>query len=189
MKKSKVIILSVLLFAMLALTSKLIAAWLTDTKSTSSTTFTVGDVKFSWNGATISADAPIVPGQNLIGSKFYLANASTVDAELRVEIIAAYTLAGSSDEVDALELFKDLSLMDGWELNSEDGKWYYDATITPDDETIDVIDTLVLDGLKVGNLFANASFTVQFVFEAKQKDFVTWEKLGEPEINFETGLA
>lgn len=188
MKKSKVIILSVLLFAMLALTSKLIAAWLTDTKSTSSTTFTVGDVKFSWNGATISADAPIVPGQNLIGSKFYLANASTVDAELRVEIIAAYTLAGSSDEVDALELFKDLSLMDGWELNS-DGKWYYDATITPDDEMIDVIDTLVLDGLKVGNLFANASFTVQFVFEAKQKDFVTWEELGEAKINFGTGLA
>ena len=139
MKKSKVIILSVLLFAMLALTSKLIAAWLTDTKSTSSTTFTVGDVKFSWNGATISADAPIVRAE-LDRKQVLSCNASTVDAELRVEIIAAYTLAGSNDEVSARAL-QGLSLMDGWELNSEDGKWYYDATITPDDEAIDVIDT------------------------------------------------
>ena len=79
MKKSKVIILSVLLFAMLALTSTLIAAWLTDTKSTSSTTFTVGDVKLPERRDDFRG-CPIVPGQNLIGSKFYLANASTVDA-------------------------------------------------------------------------------------------------------------
>ncbi|HEY8395364.1 MAG TPA: hypothetical protein VIK96_01145 [Bacilli bacterium] len=187
MKKGRVVILIVLLFAMIAVTSTLIAAWLTDKKSTSSTTFTVGDVEFTWNGAMIPTTNPIVPGQNLIQTPFYLANTSTVTSQLRVQILATYKLEGSSESVDAIPLFKDLSLMTGWTL-SEDGKWYHDADIATTDTTIDVIDTLVLDGSKVGNTFSKASFTVQFVFEAKQKEYVTWEELGTAVIDFSTGI-
>ena len=49
MKKGKFTILIILLLAMIGLTSGFIAAWLTDTKTTPQTTFTVGDVEFTWN--------------------------------------------------------------------------------------------------------------------------------------------
>lgn len=187
MKKGKFTILIILLLAMIGLTSGFIAAWLTDTKTTPQTTFTVGDVEFTWNGATIPTTAPIVPGQNLIATPYYLANTSTVDSELRVQIIATYTLAGETESEDAIHLFSNLSLMSGWNYDSDDLKWYYSSTIAPTDTTVNVIDKLILDGWQVGNSFSKAELKIQFVFEAKQKDYVTWEELGTAGFNFTTG--
>lgn len=190
MKKGKFTILIILLLAMIGLTSGLIAAWLTDTKTTPPTTFTVGDVKYTWNGTTVSDGTPIVPGQNLIVDLFHLTNESTIDSELRVKIIANYTLEGETESHDALHLFKDLSLMSGWVYKDE--FWYYEpegiSTIAPTVTTVNVIDTLILDGSQVGNTYSKAAFTIQFIFEAKQKDYVTWEELGNARIDFSTGI-
>lgn len=77
--------------------------------------------------------------------------------------------------------------MSGWNYDSDDLKWYYSSTIAPTDTTVNVIDTLILDGWQVGNSFSKAELKIQFVFEAKQKDYVTWEKLGTAGFNFTTG--
>lgn len=192
MKKGKIIILSVLLLALVALTSTLIAAWLTDTKTTPPTEFTVGDVKFQWVSPTW-ATGPIVPGQDLIPdsgtpdmNRLYLTNTSTVKTQLRVKVTAIVTLSGQSTGTDAIDLLYNFSLMDGWTFNQSENTWYYNSVINPQ-TSVDVINTLVLDGAKVGNTYSQATLKVSFLFEAKQAEYVTWEQLGQ--IDFETGLA
>ncbi|MDD4000563.1 MAG: hypothetical protein PHX62_06700 [Bacilli bacterium] len=194
MKKRRIIILIVLLLAMAGITSAFISAWLTDTDTTGPTTFTVGDVEYTWVPGTL-AESPIVPGQDLITGTYSLTNTSNVNSELRVKIYATYTLDGTETAEDALDLFETISLMTGWTLNETDGKWYYTVTgdnpttITPSITSINVIDELVLDGAKVGNLYTKATFAFTFEFEAKQKDYVEWEDLGVANFDFGEGIV
>jgi hypothetical protein len=198
MKKQRIIILMILILALVAATSALITAWLTDTKQTGPTTFTVGDIEFEWEGA-ITTSQPIVPGQELIASAYQLVNTSTVTSQLRV----IFTITASLDETPLTnpeQYFISTNLAAGWVYNSTDEMWYYasfvDEVLTPTtipiptegNDTIPVLTTLKLDGTKAGNDISNYEFTITFVFQAKQNDYVTWADLGSATFNFGSGL-
>jgi hypothetical protein len=193
MKNKKYIILIIIaLIFVVAVTTSVIRAWLTDTKKTSDSVFTIGDITYEWDGE--QETGKIVPGQNLIKTVYTLTNSSTIYSELRVkiEVTSAYL---DGDAISYVQIQMDT----GWVL--EDGHWYYrgaetvqvtegDITkynIQPLNQVIKTINSISLDGSKVGNDFSGSTFTLIFTFQAKQSDYVTWSDLGQ--LNFETGLA
>lgn len=193
MFKKKIIFLSVGILFVVATLVVAIAAWLTDTASTDETEFTIGDVTFVFDGSLIETNDPIVPGQQLVtegGIK--LLNESTVSTELRV--LVTVTVDGSP-VTDLSSIFTTgsigdgFSLASGWTLNG-DGYWYYSVSgssvITTSVEEIALLSSLKLDGSKVGNDYATKPLTIQFTFQAKQAEYVTWAELGE--IDFDLGI-
>lgn len=193
-KGKKIILLSGLLLILVSLTISFMAAWLTDTKETEETTFTVGKVEFTWSGEMINS--PVVPGQNLVNTSYTLTNSSNVKSELRVKI----TITSSLLETDATD-YVILTLGNGWIKDND--YWYYQGSdteeIIEDDVTkykiaptltsIEVVKSIILDGTKVGNTFSETTFNVQLMFEAKQSDYVTWEQLGTANIDFSKGIS
>ena len=176
-KKSIVILLELLLLAVVGVTTTIISAWLTDTDTTGEKTFTVGEVSFTLTGDIKTG--VVVPGEELVTTAFSLSNASTITTELRVKMDV---FQGETDSTNLFIFSPDSS----WEKD-EDGYYYYDGSIATDTTTIVFLSSLKLDGSKVGNDYASDVFTITFTFEAKQKDYVTWEELGS--TSFETGLA
>lgn len=198
MRKQRIIILIILILALVAATSALITAWLTDTKQTGPTTFTVGDIEFEWGGA-ITTSQPIVPGQELIASSYQLVNSSTVTSHMRVSVTITASL-GETPLANPESYFVSTALASGWVYNTSDGMWYYativDEVLTPttipiptaQTDPIPVLTTLKLDGTKAGNDISNYVFTITFVFQAKQKDHVAWADLGSASFDFGSGL-
>lgn len=191
MKNKKIVLLSILLFLMVGITSALITAWLTDTENTGSTTFEVGDISYTWSGEMIDNSTKIVPGQELIAATFTLQNASTVSSELRIFVTIEGEYIDETEIEDAISYFS-ITFGSNWTQYATDGKYYYGSYATPTEvevgsDPITVVTSLMLDGSKVGNAFSKANFTITLTFEAKQKMHVNWEQLGS--IDFETGLA
>lgn len=204
-KNKKILILSSLIIVMVvALTFVVsrIGAWLTDTDETPNVTLSVGEVKYeAFNTSFINGDdGPFVPGQNLVdGNTLHLKNQSNVLSELRFSYTITYTLAGQSTTVDALaeNLFSTITWATGWAAGtggeSDPTGYFYlsvggNQEIAPSYNTaIRVIEELVLNGHIVGNDFANAEFTIKFVFQAKQADHLNWSSAGS--LDFTTGLA
>jgi hypothetical protein len=189
----------IVLAALVLITTYTISAWLTDTKTTGKTTFTIGQVVYTWSGSLKEFDENehIVPGQELVDEPFALTNASTVSSELRFK----FTSTINADPVitDAREYL--LTAFDeDWYYNTSDDYYYYRGDISPvtedevekykipaNDQELSVLTSLKLDGSKVGNDFRLLNLTIEMVFEAKQSDYVTWQQLGT--IHFSTGLA
>lgn len=193
-KGNKIILLGGLLLILVGLTISFMVAWLTDTKETEETTFTVGKVELTWSGEMINS--PVVPGQNLVNTSYTLTNSSNVKTELRVKI----TITSSLLETDATD-YVILTLGEGWVKNND--YWYYQGLdteeiiedevtkykIAPTITSIEVVKSIILDGTKVGNTFSETTFNVQLMFEAKQSDYVTWEQLGTANIDFSKGIS
>ena len=186
MKKKRLWILIIGLASAVGLVTGGILAWLTDTKTTPTQTFTVGDVTYDWTaGAFVTG--PVVPGQNVIATPYNLTKTSNVDSELRLEITITY---GASIDATSLVVY---TLDSNWDLETDD-YYYYRAVaevagkypIAPS-TNVNVITGLSLDGGLVGNDFSGVEFTVTITFYAKQSNYVTWAQLGS--INFTTGLA
>ncbi|MFA5692196.1 MAG: hypothetical protein WC907_01155 [Acholeplasmataceae bacterium] len=187
MKNKKLYLLILGIVILLGVATGGIIAWLTDTDTTNSKTFTVGEVSYVWTEGTLEDDF-IVPGQEIIETSYKLKNTSNVSSELRVKITITY----GDPEVDAIDLFDNFALANDWD---KDGDYYYykpngNEKIEPEETPtdFDVLDSLILDGSKVGNDFRNVEFTITLKFEAKQAEFVTWEQLGTANIDFGTGL-
>ncbi|HHT55065.1 MAG TPA: hypothetical protein GX012_00710 [Acholeplasma sp.] len=196
-KNKKILILSSLIVVMVvALTFVVsrIGAWLTDEQTTDDVTLQVGQVKYRVENATFvnPLEGPFVPGQNLVeGNTLQLVNESTVSSELRFKYTITYTLSDTTTG-DALaeELISSVVFASGWTEGTGELIGYYylsPAVAALDEAPIGIIDTLVLDGSKVGNSFANATFTINFIFQAKQEEYLTWEDAGS--LDFTTGLA
>ena len=200
MKNKKMIgLFLIVLAALVLITTYTISAWLTDTKTTGETTFTIGKVVYTWSGSLIEVEENehIVPGQELVKEEFILTNASTVSSELRFKFTS--TINAVPEITDAREYL--LTAFDeDWYYNASDDYYYYRGDITPvtedevvkykisaDNQELSVLTSLKLDGSKVGNEFRLLNLTIEMVFEAKQSDYVTWQQLGT--INFSTGLA
>lgn len=186
MKTKKVWIFAGLLLITLVIFTGGIFAWLTDTKATSPTNFTVGDVSYNWTAGAFKT-TNVVPGENVVVTPFNLTNTSNVNSELRIKI----EIKDASD-VDATSLVV-YTLGTGWVLDNLDGYYYYRVG-TPVGTTypiipttnIDVLSGLSLNGALVGNDYVGEVFTVSIVFQAKQAEYVVWADLGT--INFATGL-
>ncbi len=200
MKNKKMIgLFLIVLAALVLITTYTISAWLTDTKTTGKTTFTIGQVVYTWSGSLKEFDENehIVPGQELVDEPFALTNDSTVSSELRFKFTS--TINADPEITDAREYL--LTAFDeDWYYNASDDYYYYRGDITPvtedevekykisaDNQELSVLTSLKLDGSKVGNEFRLLNLTIEMVFEAKQSDYVTWQQLGT--INFSTGLA
>lgn len=197
--KKSVYLVIIMLLGVVGLTAYAVTAWLTDTDTTGPSTFTVGDVEYSWSGELVTS-THVVPGQELVDVNdadtdeegiFQLTNASNVASELRVKITAVTNYPAA--DTDALGLLT-LVLGSNWALNS-DGYYYYIVTGSPDNpiiaagaQVLPVLISLKLDGSKVGNDYTGATFTLTLMFEAKQAAYVTWEQLGTANIDFSTGL-
>lgn len=215
MKNKKIILLGFGLLLVVTTLVVSIAAWLTDVDDTLDTTFTIGNVEYSIVGDFI-ADGIIVPGQQLITTTevsqgenevvIKLTNSSTVNSKIRLRIevkvdnVAITTLAGLSSIFTTGNPGGGFALPTAWKQNLEELTWYYGeaqagsdaddlgAIISPSINEIPVLNSLKLDGSKVGNAYATKGLTIKFIFEAKQADYVTWEQLGTASINFSTGI-
>ena len=211
MKNRKIIFLSLGLLLIVTTLVISISAWLTDTDEIDGSTFTVGDVSYTLNGNFIPS-AIVVPGQPLLAEEFTLTNNSTVSSELR--ILVDYTFRkedannpGTWIDVEVSSGLNGLlsisetpqesggfSLHIDWKENLEGqpaGYWYYSPSsgteIPAESQNIPILSNLMLDGSKVGNTYSKHRLYIKFTFQAKQKEYVTWENLGS--IDFSTGLA
>ncbi len=187
--KKSVYLVIILLLGVIGFTTYAVTAWLTDTDTTGPSTFTVGDVEYTWGGALTSSTA-VVPGEELVTTTFTLTNSSTVSSELRFKITAVVDYpSANTDALDKLLI----TLGSNW---VKDGDYYYykvgdpaDPVIVAGTQVLNVITNLKLDGSKVGNAYTGATFSITLMFEAKQAQYVTWTQLGTAGINFSTGLA
>lgn len=217
MKNKKILLLFLLLIGFMVYTTSMISAWLTDTKETGPLTMTVGDIEYTWAG-DLTEEVPIVPGQELVeaGNAFRLINESTIESEIRVlmsiqvkkqdvsevytDWLDAYSIDASNPVGSAAKLF--IVFGSNWaketnattrvlgETTYNVHEYRYSQTVEAlDDTPIDFITSMMLNGWTVGNEYENASFKITLIFEAKQKDYVTWTELGTQSIDFSTGLA
>lgn len=206
-KNKKVLVLgSLILVMVVALTFVVsrIGAWLTDTDTTGDVTLQVGQVVYNASGLDDFVDsdnAPFVPGQNLVeGNALQLVNASTVLSELRFSYTITYVKADSTAGNAITEnLFSTTTWATGWAAGTggvDDPTGYFYLSVdnnqqiaTTYNTPIRIIEALVLNGHTVGNDFANAIFTINFVFQAKQAEHLTWEDAGTFSVVFGTGLS
>ncbi|HEY8445131.1 MAG TPA: hypothetical protein VIK94_03260 [Bacilli bacterium] len=167
-------LLIVLLFLIITLTTKTIKAWLTDTKTTEEISFTLGKVEYTWYGEVTSS--PVVPGENIITTPYQLQNLSSIPTELRLKLFF------DSSSNDVSHLFDQITLSNHWVLN-DDGYYYFQNVITPENQEIRVLENLVLDGKVVNNDYSGSEISIRVLFEAKQAEYVSWEQLGTANIN------
>jgi hypothetical protein len=185
--KKSIYLVIIMLLGVVGLTTYAVTAWLTDTDTSGPQTFTVGDVEFALSGAATTV-TPVVPGQELVATKYTLTNASTVSTELRVKITIVTSYPSADTDAKSLVL---MTLGSNW--GAETGGYYYysvssDPIIVAGTQALDFLTSLKLDGSKVGNPYTAATFTVTIMFEAKQADYVTWTELGTASIDFTTGI-
>ena len=208
MKKNKKILIlgSLIVVMVVALTFVVtrIGAWLTDTDQTEDVTLQVGQVVYNASGLddfVDSENAPFVPGQNLVANNgLELVNASTVLSELRFSYTITYVKEDTTTG-DALDenLFSTITWAAGWAAGTggvNDPTGYFYLSVNGNQQiastyttAIKVIEELVLNGHTVGNDFANAVFTINFVFQAKQAEHLTWQDAGTFAVDFGTGLS
>ena len=81
MKNKKLITMILGLLIGVGLVTSGVLAWLTATDQTPDQTFTVGKIVYKWSGSTVSGT--VVPGQDLIPTKFSLTNTSNIKSEVR----------------------------------------------------------------------------------------------------------
>ena len=201
----KIVLLGLGLLLVITTVVVSISAWLTDTGDTGKVTFTIGEVSYTLNGAFISADDPIVPGEQLIATAFSLENESTVDSHIRFYIDYKINLGTPPITVDKAtdtqlnNYFTNtthnssgaVTFGSGWAHDG--GYWYYGASSTSptlveptDDDPIIFLSNLMLNGSVIGNTYANITVDITITFQAKQADHVDWADLGS--IDWQTGL-
>jgi|GEM_PF-5854157 len=95
----------------------------------------------------------------------------------------------------------------GWKINTtaddeDEGLYCYEycgagstpAVVPPaagktlGERTLKVFDQLTLDGDVMDNTFSGAEFTIKFVFQAKQYEYIEWENLGVSELHIAAGV-
>ncbi|MGI6360364.1 MAG: hypothetical protein ACOX02_04940 [Acholeplasmatales bacterium] len=170
---------------MLLMTIIFVYALFIDIKKTPKITYKSGKVVYTLEGSTV--EGLVVPGQNLISTPYKLTNNSTIDSQLRIKLVITLdseVLAYNDERISTdISLESTFTLVgDYYYYGGEDGKLLSTNT-TP----IIIISELILDGDNVKNNYANKDINIKFIFEAKQADHVTWQTLGEENIDFTIG--
>ena len=147
-------------------------------------TYKSGKVIYNVEGSTV--EGLVVPGQNLISTPIDFNN-STVDSQLRIKLII--TLNGEVLAYNDARIVADITLGSPFELVGE--YYYYGGVngklLSTNTAPITIMSSLVLDGNYVKNSYASKSVNIKFILEAKQADHVTWQTLGEENIDFTIG--
>lgn len=187
--KNKVILsslysLGILLFAIV--TIAITYSWLSKELilTTNTINIQIGEINYEKSGSWVSADTPIVPGNNLIAESIVLTNASSIATQLRMsitytkydyvgEVLTAsdVTYSGSGDHIIVTmnEAFVYSSLF-----------WYYtstDYTIPDNSGAMTILSSLYYDGDIVSIDYASKPVNITITIQVKQKDNVTWNDL------------
>ena len=192
-KKILILLIAFLLTATTLITSTF--AWITSLNRSGNIIFVTGEVKYVLTGSLEEYNL-IIPETPLIKDQPYvLTNQSSIDSELRIKILYQFSEDEEIDE-NAWLLFDEKSIGDSptnklaGKLNSEgtfsysNGFWYYskdnNSTILAGDEVqITILEELYANGLACGNNeCSKKNLYIKIVFQAKQKNYVTWEELG-----------
>ena len=192
-KKILILLITFLLTALTLITSTF--AWITSLNRSGNIIFVTGEVKYVLTGSLEEYDL-IIPETPLIEDDIYvLTNHSSIDSELRIKILYQFSEEEEIDE-NAWLLFDEKSIGDSptnklaGKLNSEgtfsysDGFWYYskdnNSTILAGEEVqITILEELYANGLACGNNeCSKKNLYIKLIFQAKQKNYVTWAELG-----------
>lgn len=192
-KKILILLITFLLTALTLITSTF--AWITSLNRSGNIIFVTGEVKYVLTGSLEEYDL-IIPETPLIEDDIYvLTNHSSIDSELRIKILYQFSEDEEIDE-NAWLLFDEKSIGDyptnklAGKLNSEgtfsylDGFWYYskdnNSTILAGEEVqITILEELYANGLACGNNeCSKKNLYIKLIFQAKQKNYVTWAELG-----------
>ena len=195
-KKILILLITFLLTALTLITSTF--AWITSLNRSGNIIFVTGEVKYVLTGSLEEYNL-IIPETPLIEDQPYvLTNQSSIDSELRIKILYQFS---EDDKLENLKeedwlIFDEASTNDtptnklAGKLNSEgtfsysDGFWYYskdnNSTILAGDEVqITILEELYANGLACGNNeCSKKNLYIKLIFQAKQKNYVTWEELG-----------
>lgn len=192
-KKILILLITFLLTALTLITSTF--AWITSLNRSGNIIFVTGEVKYVLTGSLEEYDL-IIPETPLIEDDIYvLSNQSSIDSELRIKILYQFSEDEEINE-NAWLLFDEKSIGDSptnklvGKLNSEgtfsysDGFWYYskdnNSTILAGEQVqITILEELYANGLACGNNeCSKKNLYIKLIFQAKQKNYVTWAELG-----------
>lgn len=192
-KKILILLITFLLTALTLITSTF--AWITSLNRSGNIIFVTGEVKYVLTGSLEEYDL-IIPETPLIEDDIYvLTNHSSIDSELRIKILYQFSEDEEINE-NAWLLFDEKSIGDSptnklaGKLNSEgtfsysDGFWYYsknnNSTILAGEQVqITILEELYANGLACGNNeCSKKNLYIKLIFQAKQKNYVTWAELG-----------
>lgn len=168
--KSQILIL---LTTILLLLSSVIFvyAYLESKKEIDDVNFNVGNLSVSLSGSLIN-DNYFVPGKELIDQHYKLTNTSTI--KIDVQLIIEVKLDGldiSQNEYDT----NDLIVISQDFTKAGDNYLILDVDIGED---IEIINSLVLNGYIVRNLYSGKKLEINIKFSAKQKNYATWDDIG-----------
>lgn len=191
-KQTTILIVSIIA---LLVTIIFVYALYIDTKTTPKITYKSGKVVYNLEGSTV--EGKVVPGQNLINTPYTLTNNSTVDSQLRIKLLITLddeVLSYNDERIETDVLLEPTFIL-------VEGYYYYGGVdgilLSTNTTPITIISQLILDGNFVKNNYgnnpedkdySNKNINIKFIFEAKQANHVTWQILGEEDIDFTTGL-
>lgn len=150
-------------------------------------TFKVGDISLELKGKIIDGygeEGYIVPGQDLIEVPFVIINNSTVNLFIKIiievkiydEVLNDYRIIKKDEYVeDSIVIIANDNL-----VINEDGS--YEITDLTPKTSIDLINSLTLNGLVVKNQYSNRNVKINLRFLARQKDHIDssdLENMGE----------
>lgn len=176
MKRTYKILL--LLFTIVALATSVITtyAYLQARKDLSSISFTYGNIELSIEGSLIS-DEFIVPHMELIDIPFKLVNNSSITIDLQLVIKLQINDGINWTDLDESEYLGSELVLINDTFKQIGTNNYLLENIIPN-TSIDLINSLVLDGYTVRNDYANKDFRISIEFLAKQSEHATWYNLG-----------
>lgn len=191
----KKLVLAIVAFSLtLALLMTSVIAYFTDKKTTDDLTFTLGEVSYTLSGAFDTEF--VMAGVNLITNDIAITNNSSIQTELRLKISVSSSVFVTQLTLEDLFGASFYTLDSGWVLDA--GYYYYRGSqstetapgtfsIPASNLTLPILTSVILDGYKFSNNHANGTISINFVFEAKQADFITWQTLGDANYDFTIG--
>lgn len=153
----------------------------------------VGELKYTPTGSFVSSGGIYIPGEEIVDTPFSVDNESTIDSQLRIQIIytkvtnnsgtiTSEDIAYTASSTDAINVTMSSSLYGSGEY------FYYlgdQSVIAKESGIIDLVSSIYYDGDYTGIDYSGEQITVTLKIQVKQADNVTWSELTE--YDFEAG--
>ena len=188
MKKYKTLILLLILCMVVCIFAGTTYAWFVKVKRTGAVYFKTGEVKYMMTDESFENNfydkSYIVPGEELLKSKIYIINKSTISSNLRVKI--EVEVNGTKYIVDNNNQYIIAELFDTWTYDTTGNTqcWYYTVNNSQiienlaNSTNLDIIESIKLNGNAFGTSIENKKVKITLYFQGKQSNYATWEDLG-----------